>query len=315
MKKFSNWILIVASVLLATIAAFGSHFYLSRREAEIKQALVGNTEQIAVVVPRADLQAGEPVHMDAVASRPMPKDLVPAGAITPEEFGAFEGLVTKQPLPKGTPLLKHLLIGANSEDAFSTLLKKGQRALTFPVDDKTSTSHLLRPGDVVDVILIPKSEGSDDGKSSAASFGVIKQQARVLATGAKTVVDQSSFVANQDSSGLGNDYQTVTLAIETKEVPLFMEALRYVEGGRATVNFLLRNPLDEARMHLQSRISGAIQAFSGGDASHGELNGVLTQALDTTNTSGGDVTSNIQVFQKYTGEQSNNNEAITTTKP
>lgn len=288
MKNYKNWGLVAASVLLATMAAWVAHVYLANRETEIKQQLAGAAEKVDVVVPTADLQAGQMLRGDMVARRPMPKDLVPTGAITPEEFQAFDGLTLKQPVAKGTPLLRHLLIGASADDKFSGLLKSGQRALTFSVDDKQSTSHLLRPGDFVDVVLSPKpqdSNKSDNGSdASPPVFGLIKERVLVLATGAKSVADERVGGASPGEAApvVSTDFQTITLAVETKEIPLFLTALQVIEADKAQLLFLLRNPTDEGHGHFGSSntaVSHAIEVYGGSHTSGGELQVGLTRPI------------------------------------
>ncbi|MDB6063402.1 MAG: cpaB [Verrucomicrobiaceae bacterium] len=302
MKNIGNWGLIVASVLLALVAAVAANFYLSHKESEIRAALAGSTEKVAVVVPTVDLLAGDVLRGDVVASRSMPKDMVPTGAVSPNEFDAMEGLTLKQPMAKGTPVLRHLLIGANTDDSFSTLLKPGQRALTFAIDEKNSNSHLLRPGDYVDVVLTEKEadEASAVG-SGTSNFGIVKQRVQVLAAGARTIADRTAYIGGADNgiASAPNDYQTITLAIETREVGIFLTALKFVDSGKANLLFLLRNPSDEGKTRIRSGVAiDSIEAFSGGNAKNGELNGVLTGVLGTER-SVADEKGGIQLYQKY----------------
>jgi len=307
MKNLGNWGLVGASVVLALVAALAANYYLSRRESEIRASLAGDTEKVAVVVPTIDLLAGDVLQEGVVAARSMPKDMVPTGAISPNEFAAVAGLTLKQPVAKGTPVLTHLLIGGNTDDSFSTLLKPGQRALTFAIDEKSSNSHLLRPGDYVDVVLTERlAEGSAEGGGSAIGLGVIKQRVQVLAAGSTTVADRTAFISAPPEGGATsqNDYQTITLAIETREVGHFLEALKLVDSNKANLLFLLRNPSDEGRTRIHSggRVD-VIEAFSGGNAKNGELKGALTGALGLEQTVS-DARGNIQLFQKYVGPQS-----------
>jgi len=306
MKNFRNWSLIGASVVLALIAAMAANFYLSHRESEIRAALAGDTEKVAVVVPKVDLLAGDTLNGDVVASRPMPRDMVPTGAITPDEYGAMEGLTLKQPVARGTPLLRHLLIGANTDDSFSTLLKPGQRALTFSVDEKSSNSHLLRPGDYIDVVLTAK-EADSSSNSGDSFFGIVKQRVQVLAAGSRSVADRTIPVGDTGNgmTSAQNDYQTITLAIETREVGQFLTAIKFVDSGKANLLFLLRNPTDEGRTRLHTTAAaGLVEAYSGGNAKNGELNGILTTALGIERTAS-DAKGNIQLYQKYSDQRPN----------
>lgn len=290
MKNVKNWGLIGVSIGLAVIAAWAANMYLSTREAEIKAALAGKEEQVVVVVPTADLRAGDVIHGGMVARRPMPKDLAPVGYISPDEFQSFEGLTLKEAVPKGSPLLRHLLAGATADDTFSALLKKDERALTFTVDEKQATAHLLRAGDYVDVVLVAKKEddsksgASGAGKSTAAiPFGVVKQRAHVLATGTVSTADQQvlSVQSREGPAAQPDQYQTITLAVPISELGTFVSAQKYAEGDNAQLLFLLRNPSDEsvAQISVTAAGEGKIQTFTGGNASNGELNEAVSRVI------------------------------------
>src|SRR5690606_20075277 len=92
---------------------------------------------------------------------------------------------------------------------------------------------------------------------------------------------------------------TITLAVEVREVGHFLTALKFVDSGKASLLFLLRNPTDEGKTRI--RAGGtleAIESFSGGNAKNGELNGVLTGSLGTERTVS-DEKGSIQLYQKY----------------
>ena len=299
MKSARNWGLVGASAVMAIVAAVASHFYLSNKEQEIRNSLIGTDERVSIVVPRQSLMPGDVVRMEMVAARPISKDLVPAGAISPDEFPAVAGLVVKQEIPQGTPLLKHLLIGANADDAFSMLLKEGERAMTFEVDEKNSNSHLLRPGDFVDVVLSEKGkDGGEDKVTNTQASVVLKQSARVLAAGARSVSSVSDMGLRGEAIDSW-DYQTITLAVQVSELSTFLQATKMVEGGDSKLQFLLRNPSDKKKVRLFNRDSvDYVEMLSGGNTSDGELKVRLGSAMSLNSSQGRDE----RLYKKYDGE-------------
>jgi pilus assembly protein CpaB len=137
-------------------------------------------EMVEVVVANRDLEKGDVLVADTVASRQVPKQYVHASAVVPASFSQIEDARLQVPLKRGEVVLPAHIDGLGQR-VFSTILKKGMRALTFEVDEISSTAGMLRPGDRVDLIysVMP----SYSGASSERVLFPLLSNVSILATG------------------------------------------------------------------------------------------------------------------------------------
>lgn len=151
----------------------------------------------AVVVAAADLPAGTLLDAHRVAVRDMPSEWVPADALLPEDFEAAHGAVLGRAVRRGDPILAGFLQRQAVHQPFSSQLAAGRRAVTIPVDEISSLSGMLEPGDLIDLYV---SFMHEQRRVTAP----LLQGVRVLATGHQ----RSEHDAGE---GYGRGYATVTL--------------------------------------------------------------------------------------------------------
>jgi Flp pilus assembly protein CpaB len=123
--------------------------------------IMGNTEpsQTAtieledVVVAVQPIAEEEPVE-GKIDLRPMPKDYIPAGALTTLE--GTDGLLAAGPIPQNTVIHPDLLITPvelMQEGELGKLVEPGYVAVAFPIDELSSVSYGVKPSDHVDVMM------------------------------------------------------------------------------------------------------------------------------------------------------------------
>jgi len=108
---------------------------------------------------------------------------------------------------------------------FSARVEAGRRAMTVPVDEISSISGMLEPGDTVDLMV------TLDQRGRKLTFPLL-QTVQVMATGQRVVDDPKT--------GDRRSYSTVTLDITPEQAQYVIVAR---EAGRITA--LLRNPQDK----------------------------------------------------------------------
>src|SRR5690606_36174251 len=135
MQSKRSWGFIIAAVVLAGIAVWAGTLYLKNQEEALRAKLSVQVEKIDIVTPTVNVSPGDIVTMQNMAVRSIPKDLVPVGTVFPNDFSAVEGMVILENIPAGTPLLSHYIEGLERVDKFSSLLKVGERAMTFDIDE------------------------------------------------------------------------------------------------------------------------------------------------------------------------------------
>jgi len=223
----NNWIILFVALAVGGIAAFAARSYLSSQIAEI-EAREKNKTMIRVVVAKTDLEKGTALSPANVAVRPVPKEWAHSGAITPEQFGRAEGAFLAYPAYAGEPILWAQLEGQRTP-TFSARLAEGRRAVTIPVDEVSSISGMVEPGDLIDVVVSLSREGRN------YTFTLL-QGVTVLATGTQSTPDK-------DTPSGRRLYTTLTLDTTPEDAKRLIAAR---EVGRITA--LLRAPTDTRRV-------------------------------------------------------------------
>lgn len=219
-----NWLVLAAALLVGGMAAMGARSYLGAQMAEI-EAREKNKAMVQVVVAKTRLEKGARLSSETVAVRPVPKEWAHSGAITPEQFGRAEGSVLAYPSGAGEPIIWAQLEGQRTP-SFSARLVHGRRAVTVPVDEISSLSGMVVPGDLIDIVVSVKKDKKN------FTFTLL-QGVMVLATGTKVSQDE------RDVDGRGRTYTTITLDTTPDDAKRVIAAR---EVGR--VSALLRAPND-----------------------------------------------------------------------
>lgn len=106
-----------------------------------------------VVVAVQPIAKDEPVE-GRIEVRPMPMEYIPEGALRSVE--GTEGLLAAGPIPQGTIIHPDLLITPvqlMQEGELGKLVEPGLVAIAFPIDELSSVSYGIQPGDHVDVLM------------------------------------------------------------------------------------------------------------------------------------------------------------------
>lgn len=187
-------------VLAVALAAGGLAAWLSQRQIQGRIDAIeaeARAARVAVVVAAIDLEAGQSLAADSAAVREIPAEWAPSGYLAPDRFGAIEGGVLVHPVRAGEPILP-LYVEAERPAPLAYRLGEGRRAVTIPVDEISSVSGLLQPGDLIDLYV------SFEHRGKRVTMPLL-QRMRVLATGRQT---ESPGAGGESARGA---FSTVTL--------------------------------------------------------------------------------------------------------
>lgn len=224
-KTRKNWLILGVALVLGALGAVGASRYLSQRMAEI-EAGGRDSDTVPLIVAKADLASGAILSPDTVAVREVPRAWAHSGAITPDQYSRAEGSALAHPAHTGEPILWAQLEGRRAP-TFSTRLQAGQRAVTVPVDEISSLSGMVEPGDLIDMVVSVRNDNRN------YTFTLL-QSVRVLATGRRVHLDE------RDTDGRPG-FTTITLDTSPEDAKRIIAAR---EIGRVTA--LLRAPGDVA---------------------------------------------------------------------
>ncbi len=146
-------ILLIVALGFGLIASIGMSQLASKGAAEA-------IPTVSIYVTTANITLGEEVTESNVALEKWPADRVPEGAISTPE--ALENMVPVQPLFAGEPLLVSKLVDKSRQVGAADRIKPGYVVVSVKVSMDTAVSHLIRPGDHVDIISASRQHGKSE---------------------------------------------------------------------------------------------------------------------------------------------------------
>ncbi len=273
-KINKNWIVLVSALIVGGLAAWGAKNYLGGQIADI-EAREKNKAMVQVVVAKIDLAKGSPLLAEHMALRSIPQEWAHSGAIAPDQFGRAEGSILAYAANAGEPVIWAQLEGQKAP-TFSARLTPGRRAVTVPVDEISSLSGMVEPGDLIDIVVSIKNDKKN------FTFTLL-QSVTVLATGTKASQE------DKDPEGRSRTFSTITLDTSPEDAKRVIAAR---EVGRVTA--LLRAPNDGSQvskertdaMGLLGMATGLASAASSVPVIYG--GGPITEGQSMNARTGGD---------------------------
>ncbi|MHB1057453.1 MAG: Flp pilus assembly protein CpaB [Rhodanobacter sp.] len=213
-----NVLYLGGAIVLGIVASLMAVHYINNQVAARTRTTPTETRQ--VVVPVRDLDKGASISQDDIAVREVPAEFVPADALTPDNYEDYLGQVLRVPLTQGAP------IGGSAVDRvtdhFSNVIEPGKVAYSIQVDESSSVSGLIVPGDHLDILLLLDGEGSEQIRPLLGDVPV-------LATGKRAKGYRSDQPEGDDGSysnitlGLApNDAQRLGMAMKVGELRVML---------------------------------------------------------------------------------------------
>ncbi|HST44551.1 MAG TPA: Flp pilus assembly protein CpaB [Luteimonas sp.] len=243
-KVSKNFIYIGTALVLAVLASVVAVRYVQQQVADRTRDDRAMTQ---IAVPASDLPQGTVITESDLQLRRIPSDLVPADAVTADNFGEYAGRMLRAPVRGGAPLSAAALVPLY--DQFSRVIPKGKVAYTLSVDENNSISGMIAPGDLIDILLMMDGDTGEEGGPGAQVFPLL-DQIKVLATGSRvgeritpdgqvapTVDGFSSVTLELDR------YQANQLAIASKAGTLRVLLRELNDGSPGSPNGLNENAL------------------------------------------------------------------------
>ncbi len=193
--------------------------------AAFRHAVYSELETVDVLIAKADIKPGTVITPDHLTSVPQPKRYLSHNTILQKNEDAVVGHRAVMQIEKGEPL-QWTMLGAARGSGFTSLIKEGERAISIAVDNQTSVSGLIRPGDHVDILGTFSLPGP--GGAMRLATITLLQNVTVLATGG---IWGRGLQESEPYS-----YHGLTLAVSLVEAELLTFA-----SERARLNFVLRN--------------------------------------------------------------------------
>jgi pilus assembly protein CpaB len=141
------------------------------------------------------------------------------------DFASLVGSVVRKPLASGALVPVRDVIKPGDADFLSAVLKPGTRAVAIRVDDVTGGAGLIRPGNMVDVLVSGKFNYQAAGAGEVATAKTLLKAVRVLAVNRDVVLQEQNSVADAAKYAPTRETRgTITLEVSPKEVELLTVA-------------------------------------------------------------------------------------------
>ena len=210
-------ILLVIALLSGGAAAFGARSYITNAIARYQAGIDARYQKVKVVVATSDLHSGSELSTQNVVAREVPKEFLHKDAITINQWDRFAGRATRANLTGGAPILKSQLLEPQV-DSLADILVEGKRALTVPVDQISSISGLLSPGDRVDILLTV-----DEANNKPVTLPIMKD-IEVLATGVRINEEVDQNRRSGRKKDRGGRFNTVTMLVDPEQAAKIVHA-------------------------------------------------------------------------------------------
>ncbi len=228
-RRFRVPLLWAGALGFGLLGASGARSYIAGElDAARQRADIGG-QLTEVVVAKRSLAPGDPIDAGTMAVRKVDASYLPAGAVTPAEFAAFEGETLRLAMSSGEPLFA-AAVAVRERAGLSSRIPPGTRAMTVVVDEVNSVSGMLRPGDRIDLMFSVRPRPGA-GLPTGEVATPLMSNLLVLATGTHTQVDPRTDPVGR--------FGAITVEVTPEQAQRLILAQR---SGRITA--LLRHPDD-----------------------------------------------------------------------
>lgn len=206
-----------------------------------------------VLVAGVDIPAGGVLSIDNLSKRNIPDRYLASTALGPDAIDGVTGQKIVVDVKAGDPIDRGAL-ERGDRVALSTTVAKGERAITFPVDEISSLSGMLVPGDMIDLLYTgpgntansygPQAEasGAHGGPKELLHVRPLLQAVQVMATG-KTTQKRVIRTEAGGAQEVNMDFTTVTLKVNPDQAESVLMGQKL---GQLTA--VLRNPDDKSAL-------------------------------------------------------------------
>lgn len=248
-------VLLVIALGLGALGALLAMLYLNAREAALRDLLKPSSVPVQVVVASRDLVKGDVLDSSTLSIRDIPSDFVSNNAVRPGDFENIEGLILQENLASGKALL-HSFVGREFPLDFSDTIVEKRRAMTIQVDELSTFTGMLRPGNRVDLFINKGSATAAGGKHVVP----VLENVEVLATGTNTANEYEEQVRLLRRGGIiqpETSFSNITINVTPREAAILDLAIE--EGD---ILALLRNRKDTGGTGITSVDRDSIEEYA-----------------------------------------------------
>ena len=238
-------LILISGVVLGVVAIVMTKMYLDQQQQQLRAQAKKSIEsmqanQTSVLVAKKDIPKGSMIESSMLETAIVPNKFVQPQAAT--ALDRISGMISIAPISAGEQISISKLSSAQKASGgnLAGVTPAGKRAISIPVDNITSISGMVRPGDYVDIIatLQVPVQGPDGQMSSQMAVVPLFQNVLILAVGQNTgsIASVESRYAEKESSAPPT---LITVALAPQEINL----ITFVQE-QGKMRLTLRSPAD-----------------------------------------------------------------------
>ena len=239
------WKAILPIILAVFIAFVGGIFTYNWVKRQVgPQKVAPEKETVMIASAGLDLPWGTKINKEQLKLVPYLKETLPPGYFS--DLNQLEGRVIIQPLKTNEPVLETKLAPASvTTGGMAAVVKTGKRAIAVKGDKVIGLAGLIRPGNVVDVLV-----SIEDPRDKKQVTKVILENILVLATGSEI---------QKNEKGEPSPVDVFTLEVTPEEGEKL--SLGATEGK---LHLALRNAMDtELILTGGATVSDTLESYTG----------------------------------------------------
>ena len=240
-------LILIGGLVLGVVAVFMVKMTidqqkLAAQEQAKKTIAKMQANQTSVLVAKQDIPKGSTIEANMLDASIVPNKFIQPRAAT--SLDRISGMISIAPISKGEQISLSKLSSTQklSGGNLAAATPAGKRAISIPVDNVTSVSGMVRPGDYVDVIATLQVPVQDPEGQMSKQMAVVPlfQNVLILAVGQNT-----GFASSEEEGRYAGKKETssgpalITLALGPQEVNL----IAFVQE-QGKMRLTLRSPAD-----------------------------------------------------------------------
>ena len=258
------------AILIAILSVFLVSSWVSDVE-DRAQKRYGASVQ--VVKAKVDIKETQTITEDMLTLEELPKTFLEPASVffekkeqddeTKKSLRSLVGSVAIVPIKKGEQIAYNKITEPGIRTGLAPQVAPGRRAISITVNNQSSVSKLIKPGDRVDLIAVLDLGGGKENKISKTML----QDVVVLSVGQNVTnniprkLEMDGTKSNYKSLTEDTSFDTVTLEVEPDQAQI----VALVAGsGENAITLVLRNNDDTERKNLGSTMMSDILGADGG---------------------------------------------------
>lgn len=227
-----NKLILAIALLLAVLAFFMNWRYLTKQRAD----LLEGHQLVEVIVAKRDMPAGTALTIDDLSLDEVFKSAVGQNVFLEKDLNSLLGKKLLYPVRRADPILwSQVDMPRRVGTGLSSVVEKGERALSLAIAGAPGVGGLIQPNDHVDILGTFSFPSRTNPAQVESVTLTLMQDVRVIAVGPR-IAGQLGSSGRSSQSG----YSTVTFSV----TPRYAEVLVFAQQTRGQLYLSLRNPDD-----------------------------------------------------------------------